>query len=289
MSLFDLLRPKWKHPDPTVRESAVRELTDQNALESLAENDPVESIRLAAVHALTDQDALARIARGRTALALAAMERITDNGTVVQVALSAELRAVREMAVDRISDSVTLHRIASSDIDASVRLKARLKRMGPDQTRDYIRSELSKLQLAQKKAGEIAGVVGTLDDVCASLLGDGRFRINGGVDQNEPRVATIRELSAPPAANENAAREASSQDAARAQFLAFKRDGTGAPAEGATSNAFYEINVWRTDQDTFLFHAEEKRLKVVQDAVRWGSVANGTGDGTKRGTKTVAG
>lgn len=265
----------------------MRELTDQDALESVAEGDPIESIRLAAVGALTDQEALARIARGKSALAVSAMDRLTDKGVIARVAFSAELRAVREMAVDRIDDSVTLHRIATSDIEASVRLKARSKRLGPDQTRDFIRSQLSKLQLAQKKADEIAGVCGTLDDVCTSLLGDGRFRINGGVDQNEPRIATIRELETPPGATEAALREATSQDTGRAQFLAFKRAASGDPVEGSTSNAFYEINVWRTDQDTFLFHAEEKRLKVVQDAARWGRVSNGTSDGTRRGNKTV--
>ena len=143
--------------------------------------------------------------------------------------------------------------------------------MGPDQTRDFIRGELSKLRLAQSTAADVAGFCGTLDAVCSALIGDARFRINGGVDENEPRVATIRELSATPPA---AATSPALQEA-RARFLAFKRGVTGEPEQGSTSNVFFEINVWRTDQDTFLCHAEEKRLKVVQDAVEWSRVSNG--------------
>src|SRR5688572_9694903 len=168
MSFLDHLRPKWKHPDPVIRERAVRELTDSDLLETIADNDTNEAVRLAAVQALTDQDVLARLARGQTTLAVPAMKRLTDHALIVRVALSADLRAVREMAIDQIDDGLTLHRIATSDTDAGVRLKARLKRLGPDQTRDFIRSELSKLQLAQRKAADAAGFFGTLDDVCSA-------------------------------------------------------------------------------------------------------------------------
>lgn len=286
MSLFDFLRPKWKHPDPALRERAVRELNDQAALATVVFEDPVDAIRLAAVHRLTDEDALARIARGKTALAVVAMGRLADPGAIKQVALSAELREVREMAVDRIDDNVTLHRIATSDIDAGVRSKARLKRLGPDQTRDYLRSELSKLQLAQRTAEEMAGFCGTLDDVCASLLGDERFRINGGIDYPEPRIATIRELGVAAASVATGTAEATGRvpggavSADCAKFLAFKRMPVAGREDAAPQNTFYEIDVWRTNQNTFHVRAAEKRLKLVQNPAEWSRVSSETHETT---------
>lgn len=287
MSFLDRFRPKWKHADPAVRAHAVRELTDPYLLETIVDTDESVAVRLAAVQALTDQEVLARLARADSALAVPAMKRLTDRALLVKVALSAELPAVREMAIEHIDDSVILHRIATSDTNAEVRSKARLKRLGPDQTRDFIRSELSKLQLAHRQSADMAGFCGTLDDVCRALIGDARFRINGGVDENEPRIATICELSPTPPEGSGTPFESLAQREARARFLAFKRGSAGESAEGATSNIFFEINVWRTDTDTFLCQAEEKRLKIVQDAVEWSRVSNGNDTGTL--TKTSAG
>jgi hypothetical protein len=50
---------------------------------------------------------------------------------------------------------------------------------------------------------------------------------------------------------------------------------------------FFEISVWRTDQDTFLCEAEEKRLKVVHDAVEWSRVSNGANDATRNAGKSA--
>src|SRR5262245_20578567 len=113
MSFFDRLRPKWKHSDPTIRERGVASLTNQDVLESIVENDPSDAVRLAAVQALTDQDVLAKVARGSTPLAMPAMKKLSDKEVIARVAHSAEQRVVREMAVDLIDDSVTLHRIST--------------------------------------------------------------------------------------------------------------------------------------------------------------------------------
>lgn len=266
MSFFDRFRSKWKSADPEVRRAAVAGLKDQDALELLAETDPEESVRRAAIERLTDQEALARIAMKDTPWAVAAMERLSEPALVRSVALTAERRDVRELAIERIDDGMTLHRISTSDTDAGLRLKARLKRLGPDQTRDYLRHELSKLQLAQQKSAETAEFCGTLDDVCSALIADRRFRINGGVEPEIAGLATVREIGQPdaPAA------------APRAQFLAFKNDSSGVPVDSSTSTVFFEINVWRTAQNTYVARAEEKRLTITADAVGWSRISNGS-------------
>jgi hypothetical protein len=258
MSFFDRLRPKWKNADPLVREAAVRELNNESLLEKIAMEDPAERVRIAAVETIEDQYTLAQFARADTALAPIAMKRLTERAVLCDVAISSESRAVREMAIDRIDDPVVLHRIATSDTDARLRAKARIKRLGPDETRDYIRSELSKLKLAQRKAEQMAEFCGSLNDVCSALIGDGRFAINGGLAAEESTAEK----------DESAEREAC------AQFLAFKRE-AAEKQDAATSNIFYEIKVWRTDRDTFECTAEEKRLAIVQDAVVWSRVSNG--------------
>ncbi|WP_414662369.1 HEAT repeat domain-containing protein [Horticoccus sp. 23ND18S-11] len=284
MSFFDRFRAKWKSPDPAVREAAVASLDDHDMLQTLAESDPHEGVRRAAVQAMTDQETLARIARKDGPLAVAAMKRLSDPSLVKSIALTAESRAVRELAIEKIDDGVTLHRIATSDTDSALRLKAKLKRMGPDQTRDYIRSELSKLQLANRKADEAAAFCGTLDDVCLALIGDSRFRINGGVEPEIPGLATVRDLQSSPGGD---APNGSTGTGQRAQFLAFKRGPSGDPVDGSTSNVFFEINVWRTDQNTFVCRAEEKRLKITADAAEWSRISNGSGIQSRTDKKTT--
>jgi hypothetical protein len=273
MSLLDCIRPKWKHSDPAVRVQAVRQLSNQGILETLAGSDPNEAVRLAAIEVMTAQDVLARFAGGPEPLATAAMKRLTDPASIVQVAFSAESRTVREMAVDRIYDGVTLERIATSDTERSVRLKARMKGLGGDKTREFIRRELAKLPPTQPAFGQAAEFSGTLDDICGALIGDGRFRINGRLTPSEPATATIRDLnSAPPG---GAAVEPEVSEAC-AQFLAFKREGSDGPEHGGRLQSFFEIKVWRTDRDIFQFWMEERSLKVVQDPKLWGRISSGT-------------
>lgn len=257
MSLFDRLRPKWKSADPIVRAEAVRHLSDDTLLEKIALEDVDERVRLAAIETLSDQHTLARFARADSPLALPALRRLSDRALLFDVAVSSESRAVREQAIDQIDDAVVLHRIATSDTDAQLRAKARNKRRGPDEARDFIRSELSKLKLAQRKAEQMAEFCGSLNDVCKALVGDGRFAINGGLIAEEPE-------SGGPSTGENEA---------CAQFLALKREADR--GDGPASNVFYQIKVWRTDRDTFECTAEEKRLAVVQDVVVWSRVSNG--------------
>jgi hypothetical protein len=280
MSLFDHLRPKWKHSDPIVREQAVLELDDQDALEKIAYEDPCESVRLAAVQKLTDQHTLSRFARRNDSLAVAALKQLTDHAFIASVAQFSESREVRELAVDKIDDPVILHRIASSDTDARVRWKAKRKSIGSDGTREVIRNELAKLQLARQMLENVSEFCGTLDDVCSALIADHRFRINAAIDRNDPPgLATIREL--------DTKSEVPVPSVPAAQFLASKRIETEGIDEAA-ANAFFEIKVWRTDENTFHCHTEEKRLDMVQNSVVWSRVSNGATGGSTAKNNSVA-
>lgn len=259
MSLLDRLRPKWQHSDPAIREQAVNRLDDQGILARIASDDAVESVRIAAILKLTDQKLLARFACSSDARAVPAAKRLTDPKLITAIALTAPLREVRIWAVDQINDNTALHRVASSDTDPWIRAKARNKRLGPDAKRDFIRSELSKLRLAERTAREVGEVCGSLEDICDHLTGEGPFRINGRVDQSHETRKSDE-----------------TQTPAFAQFLASKQEAqsSGSTAE-SRENVFYEIHVWRIEQDTFEFRKEEKRLAVTQDSARWCRVANG--------------
>lgn len=269
MSLLDRLRPKWKHPDPEVREAGARELTDQSKLELLADNDPSPAVRLAAVQTMTDQDTLARIARGSAPLALAAMERLTDPRQIAAVAFAAECRAVRELAVEHIKDDVMLHRISVCDTEAWVRLKARMKTLEPDRTRDVIKRMLSQLQLAHQQREAAAEFRGTLNDVCSALLRDRRFRVNGGVEHADPGDASAPEVDRAASETSRVHPVPDGGPDSCAQFLAFKRGDSGESEDTSKSKAYFQIKVWRTAPDEFAGSLEEKQLNVTTDVLAW--------------------
>lgn len=45
MSLWDILRPKWKHPDPEVRKAAVEQIEEQSVLAKVVKKDSDADIR----------------------------------------------------------------------------------------------------------------------------------------------------------------------------------------------------------------------------------------------------
>jgi hypothetical protein len=283
MSLFDWIQPKWKHRDAAIREQAVLGLKHQDVLETIVINDPSEQVRLAAITRITDQRMLARLACRSDSVALAAMKRLTDRPLIADVGLRSDSRAVRELAVDILDDRdrVVLHRIANSDTNPHVRLKARRKHVGRDATRDVIQGELAKLQLARPKLGKAPELCGTLDEVCRALVTDSRFCITGSLETNLPGQATIRELDPREAAAPVADADVKSA-APAARFLALKRTESPGPADEATTRAFFEIEVWRTEENTFHGYAEEKHLHMVINPTMWSSVSNGATLGSMR-------
>jgi len=280
MSFFDRFRNKWKHADPAVREAAVAGIGDQAILEKLARDDPSERVRLAAVRTLTDQAALARIAAGTSPEAVAAIRQLQDRKLIAKVAQSATSHAVRELAVERVDDGVTLHRISTSDTNARVRLKARSRRSGPDPVRDFICLELAKLE--QGGDGETSKVSfsGTLEEVAASLIGDVRFRINGWLDHRIPGLARVGSLDGCERSSVLDAPAIESAPAPRvARFLAFKRAESGDAEEAAISHVYFEIKVWRTGSTHYATSVTERSLKLVTDAAEWSRVANSSSRG----------
>jgi hypothetical protein len=274
MSLLDWIRPKWKHRDAVIRERAVLALHNQEVLESIVNDDPSEPVRLAALTRISNQKMLARFACRHDAIALEAMKRLTDRTLLADVALRATSREVREFAVDVLDDRVVLHRIANSDPDSRVRLKARRKHVGRDPTREVIQGELAKLPLSQPTREKASEFCGTLDEICLALVSDSRFCISGSVDTNLPGQATVRELNSNPAAAPATAAGTEST-APVARLLALKRtDSTGTMDETA-DRTFFEIAVTRTAENTFHCYTEVKRLEMVLNPRLWSSVSNG--------------
>lgn len=273
MSLFDRLRPKWNHSDPAVRAEAVRELDDQGVLEKIAHEDPCDAVRLAAVDRLKVQDVLGSIARGSTALAVPAMKKLTDRSEVVRTANIAEQSIVREMAVERIDDGAILHLIAASDPDARVRLKARTRSPFPDPTRDFIRRRLSNLRPAQRPSEVPAEFCGTLEEICTALIGDTRFKINGGVEHHDPADATAHDQTKAPFGG--SADDGVAAPELSTQFLAFKRGERGEPAQAGVA-AYFQIKVWRTDENVYQCRTIEKLVDVSPDTVTWSRSSSGT-------------
>lgn len=274
MSFFDRFRSKWKHPDPAIRQAAIAGLRDQAILEKIALEDPVEAVRAAAVRALTDQTALARIAAGSSAEALTALRQLQDRKLIAKVAQSAASHAVRELAVERIDDGITLHRISTSDTDPRVRLKARSRSSGPDPVRDFIRLELAKLEAGADGDATDVTFRGTLDEVAANLIGDARFQINGWLDHEIPGLAQVGALEGNEPSRPRESIQSSGPAPRCARFLAFKRMASGEPEEAASSHVYFEIRVWRTGPAHYASFVEERSLKLVADAVEWSRVTS---------------
>jgi hypothetical protein len=248
MSLFDQLRPKWKHSDPAIRVEAVRRLDDQAVLESIVETDPDEKVRVAAIHGLTSQTAIARFAQ------------------------SAESATVRESAVDRLEDRALLLRIGSLDPSATVRAHARAKCGGTGSASSHLREALAKLQVAERKAAQAAELCGTLDKVCEALSQDPRFFINGGFAPDAEDSGNVQLRDTTQVAWTTATLPS---NPVVARFVAQNRQPAGHAAAVAGTTRFYHVKVWRTEEDRFEVLAEEKQFLATQDAVAWSRASSG--------------
>ena len=249
-------------------------LKRQDVLESIVDEDPSDAVRFAAITRISDQKTLARFACRDDAVGLAAMKQLTDRNLISDVGLRSHSRAVREMAVEVIDDPVLLHRIAHSDTDPRLRLKARKKHAGRHAALQVIERELSRLHVTPFQPGNAAEVVGTRDEIGRALVSDDRFRINGSIEITLPGQAAIRESGHGAAAIPAAGCEVTWL-APVARFLAMKRTGSPGPEDEAAADAFYEIIVWRTAEDTFRGTIQEKRREMVLNPVMWSSVSNG--------------
>ena len=250
MSLFDRLRPKWKHSDPAVRLEAVGVLEDQNVLESLAEHDSEQNVRAAAIRALSSPVVIARLA------------------------LSAELASVRELAVERMDDRSLLRKIASSDPSPTVRACARSRCSDTHSAGAYFREILSKLPVAERKAEQAAEFCGTLDEVCKALSHDPRFFVNGDVaSDDESGTAQLRDTTRVAWATAT-----SHSERKFARFVAEPRPPTDSESVASGPVYFFHVKVWRTAENQFDLRAEEKQFSSTNDAVAWSRASSGGQD-----------
>jgi hypothetical protein len=278
MSIFDKLLQKWKHTDPEIRAKAVSKLNDQELLTAIAEGDTNEEVRLAAVKRLTDQKTLNRFARGSSPLNIHAVEGLTDREMLIDLAVQAESPRVRELAVEKIDDKAVLQRIAACDVDAWVRFQAKKKCAGSDRImHDVIKRSLANLEVAERKAADVAEFFGSLDDVCEALIKDRRFRINAGMSEGAvTRASQLGEESSATSATAGADLT-STRSVSCATFLASRRNVTGEPEADKTPSVIYEINVWRGEQNTFKGEVKEKRLELTNDLPAWNRSSHESG------------
>ena len=90
MGLMDMFRPKYKHSDSSVRQDAVKELTDEQILIDIAENDEHKFVREAAVENpnLKNEKVLIEIARNDKCeyVRYSAIDKITNQEVLAEIA-----------------------------------------------------------------------------------------------------------------------------------------------------------------------------------------------------------
>lgn len=233
MNLSFLVRPKWKDPDPAVRVAAVARLKDEDVLFEIAQHDTDCGVRTAALQRISDPHCLADIALGKSEMALPALDRLQDQDLLARVAERAESPEVRGRAVLRVRDPRVVHRIATQDTNAAVRTQARMRIAGPDSLRHFLKSVLTRLEVARERAGAAAEFCANLDGVCDALAADPRFRVRGV-------VGDIRE------SNGGAA---PSPESSTVELLGDPEGGT--EGDATRSSSYYRIAVCRTGEDAF--------------------------------------
>ncbi|MDB6093694.1 MAG: hypothetical protein JWM32_1256 [Verrucomicrobia bacterium] len=269
MAFFDRFQKKWKHPDPAVRQEAVRGLKDQDLLGEIATNDSSDDVRSAAIDTLKDQDVLERLALSDLPCARAAGAKVTDSYNLERIAKLAVQSSVRQQAIGRITDNNLLLRISALDPDPTVRALASLRAGGADPARTYLRGTISKLPSAPRSESAVPEFSGTLDEVCHALTQDPRFFVNGElVEEEANRTASVADPTQAPWTIPLAR--------TTIRLLAQTRKASINDTRGAEELSFYHIKVWRTAEDRYEAVAINKRTAPTSDPVAW-SQASGSG------------
>ncbi|MGH7893829.1 MAG: DUF349 domain-containing protein [Candidatus Binatia bacterium] len=142
MDLIDRLRPRWRHPDPEVRASAVREMgeADHERLGTIATTDPDARVRRIAIKKLADPDILERLAvsEGDPGLRELATERARE--LLVAIAGSSRPLAECEAALSRFADERSLAAVAIAATHEGIRRAALARASGDRLLRDVVRS-----------------------------------------------------------------------------------------------------------------------------------------------------
>ncbi len=119
--------------DASVRSEAVERVTVQTALENIAIYDTSATVHSRAVRRLTNQTELARAAKDRDAgVRMAAVERLDDQPFLGDIALNDRDNNVRKTATEQLKDQLTLAHIALRDANEAVRRTAIEKLIADD-------------------------------------------------------------------------------------------------------------------------------------------------------------
>ena len=142
MDLLQRLRPRWRHPDPEIRAEAVRELgaEDQDRLAAIARDDPDAHVRRIAIKKLDNADLLQTIATDDVEPALRDLAADRARDVLVAIACSSGGLADVEAAASRLSDERSLIAVAVGAAHESVRRAALAKLSSDRALRDVVRT-----------------------------------------------------------------------------------------------------------------------------------------------------
>jgi hypothetical protein len=221
MGLLEKLRPqpKWKHADPAIRLEGLHDIdhSDQDALASLASDDPDARVRRAATARLTDANVLAGIVRnesdggirdhaltrivsladegdervGLTAvMALAALDRQRE---LANVARASRFEAVRRTAAEQVSDPKALGSIARHAADPDARLIAVTRLTDPAE----LESTAARGDHADAAVGALDRIESPSDEMLNTLAQKARTK---AVQKRARALLRQREAAAQPTA-----------------------------------------------------------------------------------------
>jgi len=141
-----LFKPAWKNNNEGKVLKAVGKLTDQNILANLAKNGKWPSVRVAAIKNLTVSTVLVSIAQNAKSSdytfdfeeGIVAVNNLTDQFDINEVAKNAKNKHVREAAVKKLTDQVMLAEIEkNANEDELVRSAAAKKLDDPSIAQKY--------------------------------------------------------------------------------------------------------------------------------------------------------
>ena len=171
MGIADLFKPKWKHSNAQIRAAAVKDMSPEETEElmSIARDDKDPAVRRVAVKKITSPEALLEIAsqdpdeglrrfaeeralaglvtrtmQGEPETASRSLAMISDDVTLVDIAVNAELPAIRLEAVARLEGQKALGEVARKGTEHAVRLAALELVEDPDTLRSLCLGDLPK-------------------------------------------------------------------------------------------------------------------------------------------------
>lgn len=127
------LRPKWRHPDASVRLAALSNIQDRKLLYRIAHRSNDERLCLEAAHRLNDPILLKDLARSATHadIRFEAALLVRDEAILAAAALEAWHIDQGKLAVIHIDNGLILRRLARSACQDAIRLAAALKLNDP--------------------------------------------------------------------------------------------------------------------------------------------------------------